>query len=340
MRFNANVALGELSRLMNVSSAQAKGDLVADGTATLDARNNYAINGTLKSRGLAVRSGTTEVSDISLSSPFHADPYLISLDGLKLDAFGGGLAAKLFVENMQQFSLEGSLRNFSLPALASALTGKRLGYDGAIGGALKAQGNLKANGTSGYSADAHLAITPGDHGIPVSGRINANYAGATGIVALGQSYVSLPNSRIDLTGSLNHRIDISLISHNLNDFLPAANFAATKPESSLPVSLRAGGTASIQAQITGNLSDPRVAGHMAVTNFTVEQKPFSGLSLDLAASPFGASIQNGSLTGQSLQTTFNASIGLWKWKPLPRSPLGCKSHAPQQRFGQSAGSRR
>ncbi len=321
VQFNANLALGQLSRLMNVSSVQAEGNLVANGTATLDAHDDYAVNGTLNSRGLAVRSGTTHISDVSLYSPFHADPYLISLDGIKLNAFGGSLAAKVFVEKMQQLSVEGGLRNFSLPVLASAFTGKQLGYDGVLEGSLKAQGNLKAKGTTGYSADAHLAIVPGTHGVPISGRITANYAGATGIVALGQSYVSLPNSRIDLTGSLNHRIDISLVSHNLNDFLPAANLASSTPEKSLPISLSPGGAASVQAQITGDISDPRIAGHMGMTNFMAEQKPFNGFSLDLAASPFGASIQNGNLTGQDLQTTFDARIGLWKWRPLPRSPL-------------------
>ena len=86
VQFNANLALGELGRLLKVSSVQAAGVLQANGKAKLDAHNNYAVDGTLNSRALSLHSGSTRLSDVSLYSPFHADPYLISLDGLKMGA--------------------------------------------------------------------------------------------------------------------------------------------------------------------------------------------------------------------------------------------------------------
>ncbi len=320
VRFNADLALAQLAKLMKVSSMQVNGNLLANGTARLDAQNNYLVNGALNSHGLSIRSGTTEVSNISLNSPFHADPYLISLDGLKLSALGGDLAAKIFVERMQLVSLESSLRNFSLPVLAAVFTGKHLGYDGAIDGSLQARGDLKAKGMTGYSAEARLSIVPGNRGVPLSGRLDANYVGATGAIDLGDSYIAMPSSRIDLSGSLNKRIDINLISHNLNDFLPAANFGSAKPRTSLPVSLR-GGTATARVEVTGNLSAPKIAGNMEMTQFSIEQRPLDQFSLDLAASPAGASIQDGSLSGKGLQANFDASLGLRKWKPVPLSPL-------------------
>ncbi len=319
-QFNANFALGELSRLLNLSAMQASGDLQANGKANLDAHNNFSVDGTLNSRGLSVRSGTTRLSDVSLYSPFHADPYLVSLDGMKLNALGGTLAAKVFVENMQKLSVEGNLRNFSLPVIARALTGKRLGYDGAINGAVRADGDLKAKGMTGYSATAALSILPGRRGVPVSGRVDASYVGARDTVELNRSYLEMPSSRIDISGTLNRQVDINLVSRNLNDFLPAANFAASKPQASLPVNLQ-GGTATVQAQITGSLSAPHITSHLAMNNFAVEQKLFNQFAVDLKASPSGALIQNGVLTRNAFQTTFDASIGLRKWSPVPRSPL-------------------
>ncbi len=321
VRFNAHLVLGELARLMKVSSVQASGALDANGTAKLDAQDNYSVNGTLNSKDLSIRSGQTRVSDISLYSPFHADPYLISMDGLKLNAFGGSLQAKLFIEKMQRLSVEGGLHNFSLPVVARALTGKRLGYDGTLDGSIKARGDLKSKGTTGYAAEASLGIAPGTRGLPLSGHLYANYVGASGSINLGNSYLALPNSRLDLSGSLNKRIDVSLVSHNLNDFLPAANFASKTPEASLPVSLQPGGAATIQAQITGNLSAPHITSHLAVNRFAVEQRGFDRFAADLAAEPSGAVIQNGLLTRNSLDTKFNASIGLRKWSPVPSSPL-------------------
>ncbi len=320
VQFSVNLALGELAPLMKVTGVQTKGSLLANGTANVDAHDNYNVNGTMNSNGLSIRTETARLNDVSLYSPFHADPYLISLDGLKLKALGGDLTAKVFVEKLQRLSAEGALHNFSLPVLARAMAGKELGYDGSINGALKATGDLKAKGTTGYLAQVKLDIVPGRRGIPISGRLYANYAGASDTLDLGKSYLDFPNSRLDLSGSLNRRIDLSLVSHNLNDFLPAANFGASKPESTLPVELK-GGTARIQAQIAGSLSTPRISSHIAMNRFAIEERPFDEFAADLAASPSGASIRNGLLRRNTMQTTLDASLGLRHWSPTYSSPL-------------------
>ncbi|MBV9038482.1 MAG: translocation/assembly module TamB domain-containing protein, partial [Acidobacteriaceae bacterium] len=319
-QFNAEFALNELATLLKVSGVKAAGVLQANGTAKLDAQNNYAVDGTLNSRDLSLRSGTTRFSNVGLYSPFHADPYLISLDGLKLNALGGSLAAKIFIEKLQHLSVEGSLRDFSLPVLASLFTGKRLDYDGTINGAIKAAGNLKAKGTTGYTATTDLVIDPGHRGVPVSGRLNASYNGARDLIDVGKSYIAMPNSRIDLEGTLNRQLNVNLVSHNLNDFLPAANFGSAKPQTSLPVTLQ-NGAAQLQAQVSGNLSAPQITSHFAMDHFAIEQRGFDRLALDLTASQTGANVQNGLLTRNTLQTNFDASIGLKNWSPLPRSPL-------------------
>ncbi|MGI9071674.1 MAG: translocation/assembly module TamB domain-containing protein [Bryobacteraceae bacterium] len=329
VQFNANLALAELGRLLKVSSPQASGELQAHGSARLDAQNNYLVDGAFNTRDLSIQSGKTRVSNVSLYSPFHADPYLVSLDGVKLNAFGGSLTAKIFVQNMQRLSVEGKLQGFALATLAQAFTGKRLGYAGTLGGSLKAQGNLKAKGTTGYTAAVRLNIVPGHSGVPVSGRLDADYFGASDTVIFNKSYIAMPNSRVDLAGALNRRIDVNLTSRNLNDFLPAENLGASgKPQTALPIVLQ-GGTATLQAQITGNASAPHITSHLAINRFAVVPQPgtpagarlFDRLALDLAASPSGAAVQNGVLARKTLQTNFDASIGLRKWSPIPRSPL-------------------
>ncbi len=320
IRFQANLALLQLSKLLQLKSMQLAGDLRANGNATLDAQYNYFVNGNIDSSGLAVTTGATRISDVHLSTPFHVDPYLISINGLKLNVLGGSLAAKMFIEKMQQMSVEANLTNFSLPVLASAFAGRRLGYDGTITGSLQGRGDLKAKGMTGYSAEANLAVLPGSRGVPLNGRLHASYVGKTGAVDLGQSYLALPNSRLDVAGTLNTRIDLKLVSHNLNDFLPAINFESATPETSLPVTLR-GGAATMTAQVTGNLANPHIDAQLAMNRFAVEQHPFDALALNIAASPSGASIQNGSLTAPAMQTNFSGSIGLVKWQPVAHSPV-------------------
>ena len=161
IQFNGDIALAELERLLKITTPSANGDLQLNGKATLDARSNYAVDGTLNSHALSISSGSERIPTVSLYSPFHVDPYLISLDGLKLGALGGGLAAKVFIENMQKLSVEGTLHDFSLPIIAGALTGKHLGYDGVISGTLAARGDMKAKGTTGYTAVSRLVVDPG-----------------------------------------------------------------------------------------------------------------------------------------------------------------------------------
>lgn len=319
-QFSANFALNQLLSLMNVSSPQVRGDLEAKGVAHLDSKGNYSVDGNLSSRDLTVKSGTTEVSNLSIASPFHADPYLISMDGLRIGAFGGSLAAKIFVEKLAQLSVEARLRNFSIPQLVSSLTGKQLGYDGLANGVVKAKGDLKAKGTTGYSANAKLDIIPGRHGLPLSGRIYGTYAGAGNVLTLNQSYVALPNTRLNVNGVLNKRIELKFVSENLNDLLPAINFGAKQPLSTLPVTLQ-GGNAALEAHVLGPVANPRITAHAEMTDFAAEKRPFSRLAVDAAASLSGAQITDGVLTGRGLSSTFDAALGLSHWQPLPRSPL-------------------
>jgi translocation and assembly module TamB len=314
IQFNGNLALGQLAQLFKVISPQISGDLALNGNAKLDANNNYSVDGNLNSRGLGFRSGTTRISNVSLSTPFHADPYLISLDGLKFNALGGAVSAKVFIEKMQRLSAEATLHNFSVPVMAAALTGHPLGYDGRIDGSVKATGDLNAKGAKGMRAQARLVIAPGLHGVPLSGRLNADYDGAADSIDVGKSYVALPNSRLDLSGAINKLLQVNLVSHNLNDFLPAANMKV------LPVSLK-GGSANLSAQISGNLAAPKLVAHASIDRFQVQDRLFDQLALDMNATRSGAAISNGTLARRGLHTDFDASIGLVKWQPQPRSPL-------------------
>ncbi len=318
--FDANLALDELSRLFKVTSVQPAGDLVASGRLTLDKNQNYAANGMLSSRAVSIRSGASLLSDVKLSTPFHADPYLVSLDGLRLETLGGSLDAKIFLVKSSDLSVEGRLSNLSIPRLVTVLTGKDPGYDGAVNGSLLARANLKSKGTSGYSARTALTIAPGFRGVPVSGAINARYVGASGALDLGQSYITLPNTRLDLSGSINRRIDVKLASSNLNDFLPAFNFGSAHPQTSLPVVLQ-GGQALLSAAISGKTVAPQISGHAEITDFAVEQHAFTRLAMDVAASPLSAAVQNGVLIGKGLNTSFDGSAGLVDWTPQPSSPV-------------------
>lgn len=318
--FRSTFALPELASLLKLSDVRLTGALTANGAARFDRQKNYSVDGNLATNGLSVRNGSMYLQNVSLHSPFHADPFLISLNGLRLNAVDGELVAKLFIQQMKQMSLEANLRGFSIQNITAALAGKPIGYSSTLAGAVRATGDLEAKGTAGLNAQANLKLVGGSRGVPLDGVISASFQGARNSVDLGKSYLSLPHSRLDLSGVINKNLDVKLLSRNLNDFLPAANFGAKQPQASLPVTFN-GGAASLVAQVKGNLSAPQIQSHLAVDRFSVEGRPFDLFALDLAASPSSASVQNGTLLRHGLKTAFDASIGLRKWSPQSQSPL-------------------
>jgi translocation and assembly module TamB len=206
--------------------------------------------------------------------------------------------------------LFGSTR-FQLNANLSNLDIRQAPWEAIVSGPIEAQGDLHAIGE--LVARANLAIAPGHRGIPVSGRINASYNGQSGDLDLGASYIALPSTRIDLSGSLGRRIQVRLVTHNPNDLMPAPQ--------TLPVTFQTGGSAILTAAITGKLNAPRISGHLSVTSFSVEDRAFNSLVLDLDASKSGADVRNGTLARGALQAQFAVSAGLRNWKPEAFEPL-------------------
>ena len=311
MQFNATLALGQLGQLFRVA-ARPEGTLKASGNAMLRANNDYLVKANVDARNVGLREGNTRLSGISLDSAVTADPRRIELGGLRLAAFGGSFTGRAGIENKSQFQLAGDLHHFDLQALARAF-GERVPYEGFVSGPVQASGDLHAPADT-LVARANLGISPGRGAVPVSGRITAHYNGRSGSVDLGQSHISLPSTRIDLSGSIGRELHVRMNSHNLNDLAPALG------KSSLPVTLH-NGAATVTATVKGSLSAPNITGHVAMNNFSVDGRPFGRFDADLAASKSGVSVLNGVLSRGTLEAHFTANAGLRNWKPEPDQPL-------------------
>ena len=310
LQFNAALALGQLGRLLRVA-AQPEGSVQLNGTAKMSGASDYRVEAKLEARGLAFRQGATRLSGIDLVSSISADPRLLQLTGLRLSALGGTLAGNAELANMERFRANLDLRALDIQTVAHLLLPQRFAWDGVISGAIKAEGDIHA--PRDWAAQTQLSIAPGHRGIPISGRIQANYSGRAGNIDLGRSYIALPSSRLDLSGSLGQRIQVRLVSHNLNDFL-----AGPKPA---PVMLQKGGSATLTAAVTGQLSAPHIAGHLAAANFAVEGRAFTSFAADLDGSKSRAAVSNASLVRGPLRAQFSASVGLRGWKPESSEPL-------------------
>jgi len=314
LEFKSRLALGEIGRLLKLA-ARPEGTVLLNGSAKLDAGNNYQVSGNVQATGLSFQQGAQRISNVNLYSAMQLDPHNLELKGLRLSAFGGEFAGKASLQDFARYRLDGNLRNLDLTAAARAAGQKQFPYSGIVSGPIEAAGDLKKPGTQSVTATARLSITPGKHGIPVSGRLNAAYNGATDDIRVENSYVALPHTRLTLNGAVDKQLNIALTTSDLNDLLAAAS-----PSSQPTVTLN-GGQATFTGVITGMLTSPRISGHLAVTRFSVEGRQFDKLDADAAVSSTGAAIRNGSLNRGAMQAVFTGTVGLRDSKALPNQPV-------------------
>jgi autotransporter translocation and assembly factor TamB len=315
LEFKSRLVLGELGRLAKVSS-RPEGTVVLNGTAALDASNNYRVDGNILAKGLSFQEGSQRISNINLFSAIHVDPHLTKLDGLRLAAFGGEFHGDAALEDFARYRLRGNLRGVNLRNAAHALGEKQFAYDGSLSGPIDAAGNLQAEPiTKGVTARLKLSIAPGRQGIPVSGRLFADYNGAADRLNVQNSYIALPHTRLTMNGSLGGQLNVALTTSDVSDLL-----AATGSNGKSPIKLN-DRQASFTGVVTGSLESPRIAGHFAASGFSIEDRLFDSLAADLAASKTGASVRNGSLRRGAMDTEFSAQVGLTNWKPAPNQPL-------------------
>lgn len=306
LQLRADLALRQLGRLAGVPN-QPEGTVSIDANAKLDAANRLTASGNLAGSNLAFTQGKQRFSNLRLTTAFDADTENLRLNGLDLSAFGGEFAGNASLADFARYQLDGKLRGFDIQT-ALRTFGVKLPYDGGVSGSIHAQGDTNAPGTKSVIANAQLSITPGHRGIPISGRLNANYKGAAGDVLVENSFLALPHTRLNLSGSLGKRLDLSLTSKDLHDL-------------SAPVTLVGNGEAGFSGAVTGGLSNPRVTGHLAVQRFTVDARQFDSFNADVAASSTGAAISNAALMRASMHANADASLGLRNWLPVSASPV-------------------
>ena len=244
--------------------------------------NDYLVTANVDARNVGLHQGTTQLTGIALDSAVTADPHRIELAGVRLAALGGSFTGSAAIQEMQQFHVAGNLHNFDIDQLTRTFMAKPLGYDGVVSGPVTADGDLKnTNADRRARQPRHRSRTPRRAGLRQAER-RLQRPRRHGHCS-AQSFLQLPHTRVDLSGSLGQQIQARIVSRDLADLRPIAG--------NLPVALNNGGSAVVNATITGKLSAPRVAAHAELTNFAVEDRTFTRFAADLNASAGGAAAQ-------------------------------------------------
>src|SRR6185295_9387797 len=202
---------------------------------------------------IAFRRGTVSLSNIRLSSKISADSRRIDLSPLTAQIGAGQISGSASLEEFSRYRAKGNLSRLDIQKLFALATPRRVDYAGLVSGLVEVSGNLQRSRS--LTAAAQLNIVPRGPGVPMSGNINVNYDAPRDTVNLNNSFLSLPASRVEFSGALGNQIQVRLVSRNLEDFKPALNLARNPP-ATLPTKLETGGSASVDATISGGLSAP------------------------------------------------------------------------------------
>jgi translocation and assembly module TamB len=281
----------------------------AEGAGALDFNSRLELGELVR----LTKSTQRLTGQVSLDGKTRFDGKLLELQNLRVRGFGGELTGNATLENFVRYQANGRLQGLSLQGLEQRLGMKPLPYDGTLTGSFEVHGSLDAP-QGGVQARANLQIVAGRRGIPLSGRIEADYNAGDGIVRARNSHLALPHSRLNFSGSVQNGLKLELISHDLRDF-----FAAI-PGAPPPVSLD-GGALQVNAMVAGTLQDPRINGHAATTRLTIQGRQFDSIATDFAAMKSRASVQNGSLSRGPMRGNFSGTVGLVDWSPKPDRPV-------------------
>jgi translocation and assembly module TamB len=119
-----------------------------------------------------------------------------------------------------------------------------------------ASGSLEMQGSFAHPRELHLAtalhIGPAPASAPVEGEIAADWESRSAILDLGHSQLSLPHSRIALSGAAGRELSVHLETRDLSELLPALGERAA----ALPLKL-IGSSAVFDGKLIGSLDRPR-----------------------------------------------------------------------------------
>ena len=238
----------------------------------------------------------------------------IEIGGVALTLLGGSFRGQAELRQLDHYAVRGEVSGVDTRRAVAMYNSEPLPWDALVFGGVTLEGSLK--NSRDLRAGGNLQLAPAPSGDAVSGQIHVAYDGGSGALDLGRSTVNLPHSRVDFSGALNSELKVHLETSNLNDLLPVLGASAA----SLPVKF-GNGQAQFDGSVTGNLNNPRIAGHLRAANFTFQDEHVDGLEADVVAAADYLRVQNATASQGPLRAQFQGSVGLRQWKTGDSSPI-------------------
>ncbi len=309
-QYRAQISLTDADRIFKLANLHHTGTVNMTGDIRYASADDYSVSGAAQGSGI----GYGKVRGATIRADLLATPDNIRVRSMSISALGGRMTGDAEIRKLDNIQLKGRLAHFDANSLVTLAGEEALPYDGILSGQFAVSGRLAAPGLRGLIASTTLKISPARSGVPVNGELEAKYDGKGGTLELGQSWVELPSTRVDVSGVLGRQLDIKAQSQDLNDLAPVLKNVA------LPVKLM-NGSAAFNGTVTGPLANPRITGHASVQNAIYEDQRIDSLTGDFTAVSTGAVINSATLSWGGFQARVSGSVGLAEWKTSNNSPV-------------------
>ena len=162
---------------------------------------------------------------------------------------------------------------------------------------------------------------------PVNGAIHARYAARSSMLALRQTYLTLPATELRATGELGlakpHGAHLSILftSSNLHELETLADLLRAQP-GQVPAPWGLYGAARFSGQVAGSLKAPHLTGRATATNLRLHGTAWKSLATDINAEPSGVQLTHGQLIALPAGSIrFTLAAGLRNWSFSTRNPI-------------------
>ncbi|MGA2041492.1 MAG: translocation/assembly module TamB domain-containing protein [Bryobacteraceae bacterium] len=238
----------------------------------------------------------------------------LELSQVSIGALDGAYTGAIGLRAFNRYTVNGAVAGLDVRRVASLAIDAPLPWDGTAGGSLHMEGSF--HNPRALHLITALEIGPAAVGAPVAGEITADWDSPSEILDLGHSRLSLPHSRIAISGAAGRELSVHLETRDLSELLPALGERAA----ALPVKL-IGSAAVFDGKLIGSLDRPRIQGHVLAGAFTYGDRTFDSFDTAVVASPDNVRLGQATLSRGALRAQFSLAVALRDWDAGDRADI-------------------
>src|SRR6185503_1362405 len=198
--YDVRAAAAEVIRVLHWK-LPVTGALHVAGKVRYVSPEKFDVSGAFQGTGMAYAN----VRNIRIAGNVTASAEKLALTSIRANLLGGEAVGSAETKGYETYRLSGKISGFGVRSLAALRTAKQIPYDGTVSGTAEAAGRFSEISRRGLAtASAQLKIA----GPTANGEISADYR--KGKLELAHSWMQLPASRVDVTGTLGSSLDVKL----------------------------------------------------------------------------------------------------------------------------------